>query len=195
MPRSGLTRDRVVAQAATVADEVGFDRLALATVAKRLNVSLPALYKHIDSLAGLQRDVAVLGVRELTVAISTATVGRSGRDALHAAARAYREYALAHPGRAAAAVRAPDPADAEHLVVGRAAVEVLLALLRGYDITGDDAIHAVRAMRVVLHGFVTLEAAGGFGLPQSLDETFDRLVDSLDATFRAWAAGVPTKPS
>ncbi|MEU4552688.1 TetR-like C-terminal domain-containing protein [Micromonospora violae] len=65
---------------------------------------------------------------------------------------------------------------------------MLLALLRGYDITGDDAIHAVRAIRVVLQGFVTLEAAGGFGLPQSLDETFDRLVDSLDATFRAWAA-------
>ena len=42
-------------------------------------------------------------------------------------------------------------------------------------------------MRVVLHGFVALEAGGSFGLPQSLDETFNRVVDSLDATFPSWA--------
>jgi hypothetical protein len=40
---------------------------------------------------------------------------------------------------------------------------------------------------VALHGFVSLEAAGGFGLPQSVDVTFARLIDSLDATFSRWA--------
>jgi AcrR family transcriptional regulator len=188
MPRMGLTPQRVVAEAAAVADEAGLDRLTMAAVAKRLGVSLPGLYKHIDSLDSLKRDLAVLGVRELTAAMSAVAVGRSGRDALHAMARAYRAYAAAHPGRAAASVRAPNPADSEHLAAGEAAVAVLLAVLDGYQIGGADAIDAIRMLRVALHGFTTLEAAGGFGLPQSVDHTFTRLIDSLDATFTRWAS-------
>ena len=187
MPRLGLTHHRVVEQAAEVADEAGLDRLTLAAVAKRLGISLPGLYKHIDSLDSLKRDVAVLGVQELTAAMSAAAVGRSGHDALHAMARAYRAYATAHPGRAAASIRAPTPTDTEHIAVAEAAVAVLLAVLDGYHLRDRDAIDAIRLLRVALHGFTTLEAAGGFGLPQSVDGTFTRLIDSLDATFTGWA--------
>ncbi len=194
MPRVGLTHRRVVAEAATVADEAGLDRLALATVAKRLGVSLPGLYKYIESLDAVKRDLAVLGVTELTAAMSTAAVGRSGRDALAAIGQAYRDYARTRPGRCAASVRAPHPHDAEHLAAGAAAVAVLRVPLDEYRIDGDDAIHAIRSMRVVLHGFVTLEAAGGFGLPQSVDDTFAHLIDSLDTTFSHWRPPAGTSP-
>jgi hypothetical protein len=138
---------------------------------------------------GLKRDLALLAVRELTAALSSAAVGRAGRDALEAIARAYRDYARAHPAREAASVRAPDPDDAEHVAAGRAAVDVLAAALAGYGIAGDDAIDAIRCLRAAMHGFVTLEAAGGFGLPQSVDATYVRLVDLLDAAFTSWGAG------
>jgi len=81
----------------------------------------------------------------------------------------------------------PDPTDTEHLAAGEAALAVLLAALGGYHLGGSDAIDAIRILRVAMHGFTTLEAAGGFGLPQSIDATFTRLVDSLDATFTRWA--------
>jgi AcrR family transcriptional regulator len=183
----GLTRDRVIGEAAVVADEVGLDRLTLASVAKRLGVSLPGLYKHIDGLDGLKRDLAVLGVRELTAALSAAAAGRSGRDALHAIARAYRRYATEHPGRCAASVRAPAPGDSAHIAAGEAAIGIFLSVLSAYRIDGDDAVDAIRCIRVALHGFATLEAAGGFGLPQSVDVTFTRLIDALDTAFAGWA--------
>jgi Tetracyclin repressor-like, C-terminal domain len=47
--------------------------------------------------------------------------------------------------------------------------------VRDYELDGDDAIHAVRLIRSALHGFVALEAGGGFAMGQSVDETFDRL--------------------
>jgi hypothetical protein len=40
-------------------------------------------------------------------------------------------------------------------------------------------VHAARAFRSALHGFVGLEAAGGFGIPVDLDESFGRLVRTL----------------
>src|SRR3984885_9850796 len=175
MPRAGLTHERVVAEAAAVADEVGLERLTLAAIAQRFGVTLPSLSKHVDGLDAVKRDLAVLGVRELTAALSGAAVGKAGPDALHAIANTYRDYARGHPGRAAAAVRAPDPGDAEHLAAGEAAATVLAAVLDGYDIASENTIDAIRSLRAVMHGFVTLEAAGGFGLPRSVDATYTRL--------------------
>jgi AcrR family transcriptional regulator len=188
MPRAGLNREKIVLTAAAIADEDGLDSLTLAAVAKRCGVSLPGLYKHIDNLDSVRRDIAVLAVRELTAAIALATAGRAGRDALHALAAAYRDYAAMHPGQVAASMRAPAPEDAEHLEVGVAAGRVLAAALQDYRIEGEDLIDAIRVLRIVLHGCTSLEAAGGFGLPQSVDATFTRLVDALDDTFRTWGA-------
>lgn len=183
MPRAGLTPERVIAQAATVADEVGLDRLTLAAVAQRCGVSLPGLYKHVSGLEEVRRGIAITGVRELTGIIATAAAGVSGPDALRAASAAYRGYALAHPGRYAASVIAPAPGDAEHIEVATQAVDVIAAALKGYGLAGQALVHAIRMWRAACHGIATLEAAGGFGLPESVEVTFGHLLDALDAEF------------
>lgn len=167
MPRAGLNRERIAQQAATVADQTGLDQLTLAAVAARCGVSLPGLYKHVDGVDAVKRDIAVLAVRELAAELAQATAGLAGRDALVALSRAYRSYAQAHPGRYAASVRAPARGDDEHAAAGAAAVGLVATVLKGYRIEGADMIDAVRMLRAALHGFVSMEAAGGFGLPQS----------------------------
>jgi AcrR family transcriptional regulator len=177
----------VVTAAAELADEAGFDRLSLAALAARLGVRLPSLYKHIDSLDGLRRDVAVLAVTELGAVMSAAAIGRAGSDALRAVASAYRHYGQAHPGRYAATVRAPAADDAEHTAAAESVLRVVLAVLAGYGLTGNDAIDATRALRATLHGFVALEAGGGFGMPVDVDRSYTWLVDGFDATLHRWA--------
>jgi AcrR family transcriptional regulator len=186
VPRAGLNRARVVDEATAVADAVGFDRLSLAAVAERSGVRLPSLYKHIESLDGLRRDVAVRAVQELAAAVTPAVAGRTGGDALRALAGAYRDYARQHPGRYAATVRAPLPGDEAHTTAAEAVLRVVYAVLGGYGVDGDDAVDAARAVRASLHGFVVLETSGGFGLPRDVDRSFDRLVDALDAALSAW---------
>ena len=88
--------------------------VTLAAVAARFGVRQPSLYKHVAGLAELRRDISVLAGRELHAELTHAAVGRSGADALHAMADAYRTYAKKHPGRYAASVIAPAPGDAEH---------------------------------------------------------------------------------
>ena len=58
--------------------------------------------------------------------------------------------------------------------------DVVLAVLRGYGLESTDAIHATRIIRSSLHGFASLEARKGFGLPLEIDETFARLTQLLD---------------
>lgn len=186
MPRVGLTRERVIDEAASVADEVGWDRLSLAAVASRVGVRLPSLYKHVDSLDGLRVGVSVLGTRQLASAMTDAVIGKSGGDALAALCVAYRRFALAHPGRYAATVTAPSPDHPEHLEAAEAALRPVEGTLDGYGLHGDDAIDAARAVRAALHGFASLESTGGFGLPQDVERSYRRLVAALDAALRVF---------
>jgi len=52
-----------------------------------------------------------------------------------------------------------------------------------------DTLHAIRGLRAMLHGFVALEAAGGFGMPLDLDVSYRRLVAGLDAALTRQGAG------
>jgi AcrR family transcriptional regulator len=179
MPRAGLSTAAVVAAAAEIADAEGLDRLTLARVAAAAGVRTPSLYNHVESLDDVRRRVALLALRDLADALRDAAVGRAGDDALAAMADAYRAYARRHPGRYAATQRAPAEGDEEMRTAAAGAVDVVLAILRGYGLEGDDAIHAARAVRSALHGFVTLETGGGFGIPVDLDESYARMVRAL----------------
>jgi AcrR family transcriptional regulator len=194
MPRAGLTRARVVAEAAEVADQVGYEQLTLAAVAQRTGVRLPSLYKHVDSLDALRRDLAVLALRDLGRELTDATVGRSRSAALLGLAHAYLGYARAHPGRYAATVRAPREEDGEHAAAADAVLRVVLAILGGYDLDGEDGIDAARVLRSALHGFVSLERAGGFGLPRDVDRSYDRLVRAVDTALTGWRADAVHTP-
>jgi len=179
MPRAGLSTAAVVATAAEIADAEGLDRLTLARVAAAAGVRTPSLYNHVESLDDVRRRVALLALRDLADALRDAAVGRAGDDALAAMADAYRAYARRHPGRYAATQRAPAEGDEAMRAAATGAVDVVLAILRGYGLEGDDAIHAARAVRSALHGFVALEAGGGFGIPVDLDESYARMVRAL----------------
>lgn len=176
MPRAGLSRAIVAAEAAELTDEIGWEQLTLAAVAARFGVRQPSLYKHVAGLGELRRDVSVLAGRELHEELSAAAVGKSGSDALQAMADAYRTFAKKHPGRYQACVMAPPPGDSEYLQVAGAVIQIVAAVLSGYGLAGDDAIHAIRGLRALMHGFVSLESGGGFALPQDLDESYRRLI-------------------
>lgn len=186
MPRAGLSTAAVVDVALEIVDENGLDALTLSAVAQRAGVATPSLYKHIRSLDALLQRVSVIATGELADALSDAAAGRSGTDAVRAVAAAYRRYALERPDRYPATQRVPDPSDAAHMAAAERAVHAVFAVLHGYDIVGDEAVHATRFLRSALHGFISLEVNGGFGLPQDIDRTFDRLVASLDVALLAW---------
>ncbi|MEU7928364.1 TetR/AcrR family transcriptional regulator [Micromonospora sp. NPDC049107] len=188
MPRAGLTALSVTEAAAALVDEVGFENFSMGLVAERLGVKTPALYKHVASQADLVHRVAVQAMAEFADAIRDAIQGRAGSEALAAGAQAMRTYVLEHPGRYAAgdaaSSRATGPDDPIIPAVQRV-VASWAAMLRGYHLDSSQEIHALRMLRSVLHGFSTLEAAGGFRFDASVDDSFTWMVDFLDRGLHA----------
>ncbi len=181
MPRAGLGPGSVTEAGATMVDEIGFDRLGMGLLAERLGVRTPALYKHVSSQADLAHRIAVLAMTEFAEDVRNATEGRVGRDALVAGAQAMRAYVLAHPGRYAAgnAARPTGPEDPLVPAAGRVLV-AWATMLRGYPLGPDEQAHALRMLRSVLHGFVSLEATGSFQIHTDVDDSFAWLLDFLD---------------
>lgn len=190
MPRAGLSRDAVVDLAVEVVDAEGWGALTLAAVAGRAGVAVPSLYKHVGSLAELRSAVSLVALRELSRVSADATVGRSGEEALRALGHAIRGFAHQHPGLYAAGQIAPDP-DAEggpELVRASSdAVALMAAVLRGFGLPKERTVDAVRTTRSAVHGFVMLEAGGGFGLPDSVDRSYEALLDTVVAGIHALA--------
>jgi len=195
MPRARLTPASVTEAAADLVDEIGFDQLSMGLLAERLGIKTPSLYKHVTSQADLAHRIAVLAMTELGDALRDATQGRAGSDALTAGAQAMRSYVREHPGRYAAgnAARVSGPDDPLTPVADRVLAS-WAAMLRGYRLDPGQEIHAMRMFRSMLHGFTTVEAAGGFQFDADVDESFTWMINFIDHGLRATttATAIPT---
>jgi AcrR family transcriptional regulator len=177
--RAGLDKARIVKAAAELVNTEGLEALSLNRLAQELGVRTPSLYNHIDGLPGLHRELALLSTRDLGERLGNAAMGKSGVQAVLQVAQAYREYIKEYPDLYTLGLRAgrrQDPNDIELQAAQDRVVEIGLAVVSSFGLEGEDGLHAVRAVRSVVHGFATLEVTGGFGLPLDCDASFQRLV-------------------
>jgi AcrR family transcriptional regulator len=144
-PRTPLSRERVVAEAITLADHDGFDGLSMRTLAERLGVVPMALYKHVrnkDELLDAMVDAAIL---EITPRVDPRAPWKAvARDRILAA----RAVMLRHPWAwfAIETREAPSPIALDHM-------EAMIATLRGGGLSVDLTHHVMHALGSRLWGF------------------------------------------
>ena len=179
-PRSNLTKQTVVQAAADLIKAEGLEALSLGHLAQKLGIRTPSLYNHVDGLPGLMRELSILNARNLADCISEAAIGQSGAEAVRRIMQAMRVYIKEYPGLYLSTVRASGTqpvVDPELEQEEARSVKVGMVVMASFGLEGEDAVHALRGLRSLVHGFATLEISGGFGIPLDLDESFSRLVD------------------
>ncbi len=175
--RRWLNRELVIAKAAEMADAAGsVTAVTLAALAQALDIRPPSLYNHVASLEDLHLGLATFGLRQLIMTLRQASLGQVGEGVVVAMAGAYRQFVRTHPGIYPLTIRAPEPEEAELTALSQELVQMLLLIMASLGLQGDDAIHAIRGLRAILHGFTSLEAAEGYKLPLDQEESFQRLI-------------------
>ena len=94
-------------------------------------------------------------------------------------AHAHRRFGQAHPDIYFLTIRAPDPNEEALVALSQELLQMVLMTLASLGLQGDDALHAVRGLRAILHGYTALEAAQGFKMDLDREESFRRLVDAF----------------
>lgn len=177
MPRMKLDVQMIIQAAADIADKEGLNEVTLASLSKKLGIRSPSLYNHVDGLNGVRHKLALYGMNQLNEALTYAAIGRSQDEAIYEIAQAYIRFAREHPGLYDALVRMPDWNHEETNKVARVPVDLLVRVLQAYGLVGDAAIHTVRGLHSLLHGFASLEQTGNFNIPIDPDYSLQLLID------------------
>lgn len=182
-----LNRALVVERTAELADRIGLAELTITRLGRELGIAPPGVYRHVAGLEELRRAIARRACRAAAAELATACAGLSGRDALAALARTLRDWAARHPAQYAALQIAPDPGDAEGTAAAEELLDTIVSALRAYRLRGAGLSDGVRLLRSTLHGFIVLELGDGFKQPRPVEDTFERIIDALDAVLREWS--------
>lgn len=151
--------------------------LTLAAIARRLGVTQPALYYHVDGLDSVLRLVGLAVRQRLYDALSDATIGRSGSDAVRAVADAWRLFSQQHPGLYRSTDWYPIADDEELERSVQRVLSVLAASLRAFELDEATAAGAGLALRSALHGFCSFELGAGNPSVQSPNQSFTAVID------------------
>jgi AcrR family transcriptional regulator len=188
MPTPARTSlEQIVKAGRDIVETDGIDGLTMQSVAARVGVRAPSLYKRLHGRNELLRLVANDAAAELTRDLEGAADGKDARRDLASLASTFRRFAHANPG-AYSLIFAPLPddarADAGWSVRASAPVIDTTERLAGTD-------HALEAARTVVawaNGFIAMELAGAFRLGGDVDRAFDYGIDRLGVAIDTGAA-------
>jgi len=178
-PKVGLELTEILEAAAELADQFGTQEVTLANLAKKLGIRPPSLYNHFDGLGGLRKKLAIYGIEQLYEVLAQAAIGVAGDEAVMTISKAYINFARKHPGVYEAALMAPDMDDDDIQLAGSKVVALTVRVLQAYKLEGDTALHAVRGLRSILHGFSSLERSGGFKMALDLDVSLEIIIKAF----------------
>ena len=190
---SRTSRAQIVAAARTLLEEDGLEAVTMATVAARVGVRPPSLYKHVRDRGALLEAVAADAAGELGRVLAGAAEGESDPGARVAAlADAYRAFAHRAPRAASILFTDLGPGTGAPLEVAaeaaRPVVEAAAAL-----VGPAEALSAARVLTSFAYGFTSMEGAGAFRLGGDVDDAFRLGVDTLVVGLRA-AGQRPQQP-
>jgi len=171
--RARITREAVLLAAVQIADAEGSEAVTIAAVSKALGIKPPSLYNHIGSLDEIRTMLAIYTLQDLYEKLAEKIQGLSGKDAVLAFSHGFMSYAREHPGLYDTAQLLPNPRDPELHQGSDQIVRLCLEMLGPYNLPEEQGIHVVRGLRSLIHGFISLERASGFGIPLEVKDSFE----------------------
>lgn len=168
----GLDKKVILDTATRMADEEGIANVTLKSLAEKLGVKSPSLYKHISGLDELNKELMLYGWNLLEKEIMKATIGKAKDDAIIAFCYTFRNFVASHRGLFEAMQWYNMYQTNEYLQATEGLVSVLFQVLDAYDLMEEQKVHVVRMLRGFLQGFSTIESHNGFGNPLSIEDTF-----------------------
>jgi AcrR family transcriptional regulator len=150
------TPDTILETALQIITENGTDALSMRTLAERLGIKAPSLYRHYVDRAALETALVAHGSRQLTTQLE-AIQADTPQNALRLAATRYLEFARSNPALYALMNR-PQASSGAPKALWNAVLELVSAVTGRADDTA-----ATVALWSFLHGYASLEMNGAFG--------------------------------
>ncbi|NES98018.1 MAG: TetR/AcrR family transcriptional regulator [Desertifilum sp. SIO1I2] len=179
--KNSLTKQDVIAAAIACLDQEGESALGVNRVARELNIKPPAIYKHLDGNAGLQRAVALTVWRQYLTECQQQPNGIiDSKELFRVSARATRNFARSHPARYRVMMHYQmRPTDSEEAEVMQDALKFFQTSLHLQGLNQDALIDVMRMVNAAIYGFIMREQSELMTIDRSTDESYEVILDAL----------------
>lgn len=172
-----LNRLAVIEAAETLIDEGGWTALTMTALAATLDVRVPSLYSHVDSLEDLLSEVQIRAHATLATRFQAAAAARSRANGLRRTAAALRDFAIEHPGLYDLAMSQPRDIQAVLNAAGPSS-ETLAALAESFGVV-KQSWELIMNVVGTLHGVIVLDRVGLFAGVADTDAAYNRAVNMV----------------
>jgi AcrR family transcriptional regulator len=176
-----LSQRDVIEAAIACVEAEGETALGVNRVARALGITPPSIYKHVEHGAALRRLVALEIWRRFLAQCCHPAEGLSdSSELLRTVAHAARNFARSHPALYAVMTAMPlEPTDSDCAAIVAAILTFYQRVLRPYNLTRSETIHAMRMFNAAFYGFVATEQAGLLTLEPAPEASYDVILNAL----------------
>ena len=186
-PKKGqtqITRDLVLDRAWDLIAEEGWSEFRLAKLAEILGIRTPSLYNHIQDMEEIRREMKRRSMQLLGDRLSLKIKNQNSvENRISDFLNVYRSFAKTHPEFYPLTIESTE-LDPELKPLGDRFLDLCMEVFR-FPVLDESAVHKIRILRSLLHGFIVLEEAGGFGRKESVEDSFRKITESLESG-RLW---------
>lgn len=175
--KRNLTKEKIIQAAFLLADEIGLNQVNFQKIAEKLNIKYPSLYNHFANMDDLKIQMTIFILNTLNLRLMQRLIGKSGEDAIREFANAYREFALENKSAYGLYMNVPSTKNEEVYSTAMETNAIIHQILKFYIKDETLLIHKSRALRSLLHGFVSLYSFGYLHGEVDLEESFNSMID------------------
>lgn len=181
MSKRFLSRELIVSVAFQMIDENGTDAFSIRQLASKLGVQVSSLYNHIKNEYDLFLEVAKLTATMYTDYIQETVVGLPLDEATHKAGDGFRCFVKEHKYLYELLIDPRWIGDPEFDKAIKNFSNPIYVILQQYGITDKTEMdHLYIVMRVVTHGFSTLDTLGVFdNLSADTTDSYHKMIKSV----------------
>lgn len=173
MPRTGLSKEKVVEAAVALIEQSGTSDFSMRALADSLQIKTASLYNHVKSMESLMVAVCIYALQMQRDYEMNAIKGKNHSEAIIALANAYRSFAKEHRELYRLIMNTAVACGEQLNDVSRCIVEPFMTVLGDTTLCDNEKYHWQRVLRGIVHGFVSQEDAGFFShLSADVDESF-----------------------
>jgi len=182
MQKRNLTREKIIQTAFTLSDEIGLNQVTFQKLAEKLDIKYPSLYNHFINMDNLKTEMIIYLLNMLNLKLMQRLIGKSGETAVREFAYVYREFALQNNTGYGLFMNIPSTKNEEVNRLAKETTGIIHQVLDYYIKDETLLVHKSRALRSLLHGFVSMTSLGYFQNPVNLEDSFQLMIEDFIAS-------------
>jgi len=177
--KRNLTKEKIIETAFLLADEISLNQVTFQKIAEKLEIKYQSLYNHFANMDDLKTKMTIYLLNKLNSSLMQRLIGKSGENAIRGFAYVYRDFAFENKTGYGLIMNIPSTQDEEVRRLAKETTGIIHQILDFYIKDETQLIHKGRALRSLLHGFVSMNFLGYFQHPVNVEDSFQSMIDDF----------------